>query len=147
MTGNPTGTCFGNYSGGQYLSTEITPKIRRTITTENSFSELVILAVIENGALSEAHGYCCTYSFGGRLDRLGWRALQYLEHYAESMRLMQAAWREVGVSLCALLHQAIARSGTWCVVRAYTRVNSVKLPACAIVEVFTEGSQDRTHGM
>ena len=60
MTGNPTGTCFGNYSGGQYLSTEITPKIRRTITTENSFSELVILVVKENGAVSEADGYYCT---------------------------------------------------------------------------------------
>ena len=30
------------------------------------------------------------YSFDGRLD-LGWRALQCVGHYAESIRLMQAA--------------------------------------------------------
>ena len=34
------------------------------------FAELVILVVKENGALSEADGYYCTYSFGGRLDIL-----------------------------------------------------------------------------
>ena len=45
---------------------------------------------------------------------------------------MLAAWREMGVSLCALLHRAIARSDTRCVVRAYTCVNSVKLPVFAL---------------
>ena len=45
----------------QYLYLKkITPKIHRTITTENSFSELVILVVKENGAVSEADGYYCT---------------------------------------------------------------------------------------
>ena len=39
------------------------------------FSELVILVVEEIGALSVADGYYCTYSFGGRLDLLGWRTL------------------------------------------------------------------------
>ena len=87
-----------------------------------------------------------SYSFGGRLDLLGWRALQCVGHYAELMRLMQAAWPEVGMSLCALLHRAIARSDTRCVVRACTCANSVKLPVCAFIEVCTEGSQDRTHG-
>ena len=86
-----------------------------------------------------------TYSFGGRLDLVGWRTLQSVGYY-ESMRLMHAAWREVGVSLCPFLHRAIARSDTRCVVRAYTRVNSVKIPVCAFIEVYTEGSQDRTHG-
>ena len=88
------------------------------------------------------------YSFGSRLDLLGWRAVQCVGYDVESMRLMQAAWREVGVSLCALLHRAIARSDTRCVVQAYTRtcVDSVKLPVCAFIEVYTEGSQDRTHG-
>ena len=107
-------------------------------------SELVV--VKENGALSEADGYYRTCSFGGRLD-LGWRALQCVEHNAESLRLMQV-WREVGVSSCALLHRAIARSDTRCVARALTCLNSVKLPARAFikVKVYTEGSQDRTHG-
>ena len=50
------------------------------------------------------------------------------------------------MSLCALLHRAIARSDTRCVVRACTCANSVKLPVCAFIEVCTEGSQDRTHG-
>ena len=40
------------------------------------------------------------------LDLVGWRALQCVRHYAESMQLMQAAWREVGVSLYALLHMS-----------------------------------------
>ena len=35
---------------------------------------------------------------GGRFDAS--------DGYAESMRLIQAAWREVGVTLCALLHGA-----------------------------------------
>ena len=86
------------------------------------------------------------YSFGGRLDLLGWRALQCVGHHAESMRLMQAAWREVGVSLCAHLHRAITRSDPRRVVRALTCVNSVKLPVCAFTEVYTEESQDRKHG-
>ena len=61
---------------------------------------------------------------------------------------MQAAWREVGVILCALLHRAIEKSDTRCVVRLYTCVNSVKLliSVCAFMEVYSEGSQDRTHG-
>ena len=114
--------------------------------TENSFfPELVILAVKENGTLSEADGYYCTYSFDSR-DLLGLRALECVGYYAESMRLMQAAWREIGVSLCALLHRAIARSNTRCAARAYRCVNSVKQPVCAFIEVYTEGSQDRTHG-
>ena len=41
----------------QYLK-EIIPKIRRTKTTERTFSELVILVVEENGALSGGDGYC-----------------------------------------------------------------------------------------
>ena len=41
------------------------------------------------------------YSFGGKLD-LGWGGLQCVGHHAESMRLMQAACREIGVSLCPL---------------------------------------------
>ena len=86
------------------------------------------------------------YSFGARLGLLGGRALQCVGHYVESVRLMQAAWREVGVSLCALLHRAIARSNTRCAARAYRCVNSVKQPVCAFIEVYTEGSQDRTHG-
>ena len=45
---------------------------------------------------------------------------------------MQAAWREVGVGLCAILHREIARSDRWCVVRACTCVNSVKLPVCVL---------------
>ena len=68
--------------------------------------------------------------FGGRLELLGWRALRCVEHYHELMGLMQAAWREVGVSLCALLQLAIARSDTQCVLRAYRCVNSVKLTVC-----------------
>ena len=76
---------------------------------------------------------------------------QCVGHYAESKRLIQAARREVGVSLCALSHRAIARSDTRHTVgrtsRIPTRVNSVKLrPVCAFIEVDTEGSQDRTHG-
>ena len=47
--------------------------------------------VKENGALSEVDGYYCTYSCGGRLDLLGWRALQCVGHFAESTWLMQAA--------------------------------------------------------
>ena len=132
----------------QYLRTSRgnIPKILRTITIKDVFfPELVILVVKGNGALSEADGYYCTYSFGGRLD-LGWRALQCVGHYAESMRLMNAAWRGAGVSLCARLHRAIARSGTRCIVRTYMCVNSVKIPACAFIEVYTEGSQDRTYG-
>ena len=60
----------------QYLYLKkIIPKIRRTTMTENSFfPELVILAVKENGTLSEADGYYCTYSFDSR-DLLGLRAL------------------------------------------------------------------------
>ena len=113
--------------------------------TENSFfPELVILAVKENGTLSEADGYYCTYSFDSR-DLLGLRALECVGYYAESMRLMQAAWREIGVSLCALLHRAISTSDTRCVVRAYTCVNSVRLPVCIIIDVYTEGSHDQTH--
>ena len=77
-------------------------------------------------------------SFGGRLGLLGWRALQFLGHYVESMRLMQPAWREVGVSLCAPLHRAMARSDKQFVVRTYTCVNSVNLPVCAFIEVNTE---------
>lgn len=87
-----------------------------------------------------------TYSFGGRLD-LRWRALQYIGHYAEPMRQKHAARREVGMSLCALLRRAIARSETQRVVRAYTCINSAKLPVCAFIEVYTEGSQDRTQAM
>ena len=75
--------------------------------------------------------YYCTYSFRSRLD-LGGRALHCVGHYDESVRLMQGAWREIGVSLCALLHRAIARSDTRCVVHAYKGVNSVKLPVCAL---------------
>ena len=114
-------------------------------TTERSFSELAILVVKENGALSETDVYYCTYSFRSRLD-LGGRALHCVGHYDESVRLMQGAWREIGVSLCALLHRAIARSDTRCVARALTCLNSVKLPARAFikVKVYTEGSQDRT---
>ena len=95
-----------------------------------------------NAALPDVQGiYIYSYSSGGRLDLLGWRALQCVERYAESMRLIQAAWREVGLRLCTRLYRAIARSDTRCVVRAYTCVNSVKLPVCAFVEVYTEGSQ------
>ena len=54
----------------------------------------------------------CTYSFGGRLDLLDWRALPYVGHYAESVRLMQAAWRDVGVSLCTLLTPSDAQDRT-----------------------------------
>ena len=42
------------------------------------------------------------------------------------------------MSLCALIPRAIARSDTRCVVRAYTCVNSVKLPVCVFVEVYAE---------
>ena len=64
-----------------------------------------------------------------------------------AMRLMQAAWREVvGVSLCEVLQRAIARSDTRCVVRGYTCVHSVRLHVRAFIEVYTKGSQDRTHG-
>ena len=56
------------------------------------------------------------------------------------------AWREVDMSLCVLLHQAISRSDTRCIVRGYTCVNSVKLPVCAFIEVYAEGTQGRTHG-
>ena len=108
---------------------------------------MVILIVKESGSLSEADGYYCTHSFGGTHDLLGWRALQFVGHYAESMRLMQAAWREVvGVSLCEVLQRAIARSDTRCVVRGYTCVHSVRLHVRAFIEVYTKGSQDRTHG-
>ena len=55
-----------------------------------------------NAALPDVQGiYIYSYSSGGRLDLLGWRALEYVRHYAESMRMMQAARREIGVSVCA----------------------------------------------
>ena len=157
------------------------------------------------------------------LDRLDWRTLQCDRQYAEVMRLMQAARRELGVSWWVFSHPAIARHtgcGTcvhvrklrqatcvrfrglhrriarsdarWALskyfisngwmpssrvqrVRSYglhyfcsllriifartvlsyllyfissycTCVNSVKLPVCAFMDVYTEGSQDRTRG-
>ena len=97
---------------------------------------MVFLVAKKNGAApSEADGYYRTYSFGGRLD-VGWRAFQCIGHYAASMRLMQAAWREVGVSLYALLRRAIARSDTRWGVRACTCVNSLKSPVCAFFSRF-----------
>ena len=110
------------YSSAISISEENNPKDAQGNTGRKKKSELLTLVVKENGALSEADGSYCTYSFGGRLDLLGWRALQYVGQYVASMRMMQAAWREVGVSSCALLHRAIARSDTRCVVRAYTCV-------------------------
>ena len=59
---NPAGICSGKWkrgttAGSAYLK-KMTPKIRRTITIEISFfSELVILEVKRNGAISEADGY------------------------------------------------------------------------------------------
>ena len=51
------------------------------------------LAPEGNAALSDIQGISVhlQYSFGGRLDLLGWTALQRVGHYAESIRLMQAA--------------------------------------------------------
>ena len=53
--------------------------------TDMYFSKLVLLAVKEIRALSEADGYYCTYPYSGRLDRFGWRSLQCVGHYAESL--------------------------------------------------------------
>ena len=58
---------------------------------------------------------------------------------------MQAASREVGVILCALLHRAITKIGNT-VGSTCVNVNSVILPVCVFSDVHTEGSQDRTHG-
>ena len=87
------------------------------------------------------------YSFGGRLDFRGWREIQFFGHYAESMRLMQATRREVGVSLGALLHRAIARSDTRCVVHAYVYVRELReATRMRFVDIYTKGSQDRMDG-
>ena len=75
------------------------PNIRRTLTTEKVFFRARDPTALVMGTV--ANGYYCTSSFGGRLDLLGWRALEYVRHYAESMRMMQAARREIGVSVCA----------------------------------------------
>ena len=89
------------YSSAISISEENNPKDAQGNTCRKKKSELLTLVVKENGALSEADGSYCTYSFGGRLDLLGWRALQCVGHYVASMRMMKAAWRELGVSLCA----------------------------------------------
>ena len=62
----------------------------------------MIVVVDGNAALSDVHRFSTyVYCFGGSLD-LGCNVLQYIGHYAESMRSMKVAW---WCELVCVLHQ------------------------------------------
>ena len=115
--GNPAGICSGNCAGpllllisiassATSLSKENNPKdIRRAITTENSFFRsrnptISSVTFVRKMDLSQRpiDTFVLTFSAVGLIFLAGdWRLRQCVGNCAESMRLMQAAWGEVGV--------------------------------------------------